>query len=65
MVRVVNPYVSDPVPTSFHLVPTISDHLDLINGILVHFDPFWTQKWVLGVQMKSENGHIWNVRVLT
>ena len=61
----VSPYILYPVPTSFHLVPNISDHLDPINGILVHFDPFWTQKWVLGVQMKSENGHIWNVRVLT
>ena len=50
VVRVVSPNAPYPVPTLFHLVPTALDHLDLINGILVHFDPFLTQKGVLGVQ---------------
>ena len=52
VVRVVSPNAPYPVPTLFHLVPTVLDHLDLINGILVHFDPFLTQKGVLGVQKK-------------
>ena len=65
MVRVVSPNAPYPVPTSFHLVPTVLDHLDHINGILVHFDPFLTQKGVLGVQKKFEDVQKWNIRVLT
>ena len=65
MVRVVSPNAPYPVPTLFHLVPTVLDHLDLINGILVHFDPFLTQKGVLGVQKKFEDVPKWNIRVLT